>query len=36
MLVRRWWICRSCLTSSMRGDSSWSKTARGRPSVDVP
>ena len=36
MLVRRWWICRSSPTSSMGGDRSWSKTARGRPPVDVP
>jgi hypothetical protein len=36
MLVRRWWICCSSPTSSMGGDRSWSKTARGRPPVDVP
>ena len=36
MLIRRWWICRSSPTLSMGGDRSWSKTARGRPPVDVP
>jgi hypothetical protein len=36
MLAWRWWICRSFLTSSMRGDGSWSKRAREHPSVDVP
>jgi hypothetical protein len=36
MLVRRWWICYSSLTSSMGGDISWSKIARGRPPLDVP
>jgi hypothetical protein len=25
MLVRRWWICHSSLTTSMEGDQSWSK-----------
>jgi hypothetical protein len=30
-----WWICHSSPTSSMEGGSSWSKTARGRPPVDV-
>jgi hypothetical protein len=36
MLVQRWWICSSSLTSSIGDDGSWSKTARGRPSVNVP
>jgi hypothetical protein len=36
MLVWRWWICCSSLSSSMGGDRSWSKTGRGRPPVDVP
>jgi hypothetical protein len=36
LLVRRWWICRSSLTTSTGGDGSWSKKARGRPLVDVP
>ena len=36
MMVRRWWLCRSSPTSSMGGCVSWSKTARGRPPVDVP
>jgi hypothetical protein len=36
MLVWRWWICRSSLTSLMGGDESWSKRARGCPPVDVP
>jgi hypothetical protein len=36
MLVCRWWICRSSSTSSMGGDRSLSKIARGRSPVDVP
>jgi hypothetical protein len=36
MLVRRWWICRSSLTSLMRGGGSWSKITHGHPPVIVP
>jgi hypothetical protein len=35
MLARRWWICHSSLTSSIGGGESWSKTAHGRPLVNV-
>jgi hypothetical protein len=36
MLVRRWGICHSSLTSSMGDGGSCSKTSQGRPPVDVP
>jgi hypothetical protein len=36
MLVRRWWICRYFLTSSVGCGGSWSNAARGCPLVDVP
>jgi hypothetical protein len=35
MLVRRWWIYRYSPTSLVGCGGSWSKEARGRPSVDV-
>ena len=36
MLVRRWWIWRYSPSSLMGCGVSWSKTAWGRPPVDVP